>query len=83
VKKKRRSRAVNPKSPKLLERIAQGMSIAEAGRRAGYTTRSASHRAYERLELEIPDRLNALGCPVDKVLAQLISKLEAKETKIG
>jgi hypothetical protein len=59
------------------------MSIAEAGRRAGYAAPQSSHRAYERLKLLIPDKLKALGCPVDKVLMKVISKLEAEETKMG
>jgi hypothetical protein len=36
VKKKRRSRAVNAKSFKKLKGVARGLSLAEAGRRAGY-----------------------------------------------
>jgi hypothetical protein len=83
VKKKRRSRAVNPKSIKMLAGVAQGLSLAEAGRRAGYAHPQSSHRAYERLKLEIPGRLEALGCPVDKVLMKVISELDAEETKLG
>jgi hypothetical protein len=83
VKKKRRSRAVNPKSLKMLEGVVQGLSKAEAGRRAGYAHPQSSFRAYERLKLEIPGRLNALGCPIDRVLKKVISKLDAQETEIG
>jgi hypothetical protein len=81
-KERRRSRSVmNRKRVKLLRGLAQGMNISEAGREAGYYNRQSAHRAYERLKLQIPGRLNALGCPVDKVLTKLISKLDAKETK--
>jgi hypothetical protein len=37
----------------------------------------------KRLKLEIPGRLEALGCPIDKVLNLLIEELEAEETKLG
>jgi len=83
VKKKRRSRAVNPKSLKMLAGVAQGLSLAEAGRRAGYAHTSTSYKAFQRLKLLIPKRLDALGCPVDKVLMTVISKLGAMETKMG
>jgi hypothetical protein len=83
VKKTRRSRVVNPKSLKMLEGVVQGLSLAEAGRRAGYAHPQSSFRAYERLKLEIPGRFEALGGPVDKVLKKVISKLEAQESKIG
>jgi hypothetical protein len=83
VKKKRHSRAVNPKSLKMLEGVVQGLSKAEAGRRAGYAHRQSSFRAYERLKLEIPGRLEALGCPLDKVLMTVIEELDAEETKLG
>jgi hypothetical protein len=63
----------------MLAGVAQGLSLAEAGRRAGY----AHLRAYERLKLEIPGRLDALGCPVDKVLKMIIEELDAEETKLG
>jgi hypothetical protein len=83
VKKKRHSRAMNPKSLKMLEGVVQGLSKAEAGRRAGYAHPQSSFRAYERLKLEIPARLDALGCPVDKVLKMIIEELDAEETKLG
>jgi len=83
MKKRRRSRAVNPKSLEMLQGVAQGLSLAEAGRRAGYAHPQSSFRAYERLKLEIPGRLDALGCPVDKVLMKVISELDAEETKLG
>jgi hypothetical protein len=81
---RRRSRSVmNQKRVKLLEGIAQGMNVSEAGRYAGYGPASSAHRAYERLKLETPDKLNAMGCPVERVLKKAISELEAEETKIG
>jgi len=83
MKKKRRGLAVNPKSLKMLEGVARGLSLAEAGRRAGYAHTSTSYKAFHRLKLLIPERLDALGCPVDKVLMTVISKLEATETKMG
>jgi hypothetical protein len=83
MKKKRRSRAVNPKSVKMVAGVTQGLGLAEAGRRAGYAHPQSSFRAYERLKLEIPGRLDALGCPVDEVLMKVISELNAEETKLG
>jgi hypothetical protein len=81
-KQRRRSRSVwNQKRVRLAKGIAQEVNISDAGRCAGYSRASSAHRAHERFTLEIPDKLKALGCPVERVLQKIISKLDARETR--
>jgi hypothetical protein len=80
-KKRRNTVRINQKRIKLLEGIAQGMNVSEAGRAAGYSHAQSAHEAVRRMENFIPDVLNRIGCPIEKVLKKLDAKLDAKETK--
>jgi hypothetical protein len=80
-KKQRQSVRMNRKRIKLLKGIAQGLNVSEAGRAAGYSHAQSAHEAVRRMENFIPDVLNRIGCPIEKVLKKLDAKLDAKESK--
>lgn len=70
---------------RLLRGISRGMTITEAGVRAGYVHRQAAHRAFKSIQLWIPQALEGAGYSVDEMLTELIEKvreqMEAKKTR--
>lgn len=77
----KRHRTVTPQQRKLLTGIAKGMTISAAGRAANYSHAQSAIHAYHRMREKVPAVLEALGCPIEKVLQKVVDKLEAKETK--
>jgi phage terminase small subunit len=68
------------KRTKLLQGIASGMNVSEAGRAAGYSNAQSAHRSLNRIRLQLPDILESMNVPVEKVIKKLAAKMEAKET---
>jgi hypothetical protein len=68
------------KRTKLLQGVASGMNISEAGRAAGYSNAQSAHRSLDRIRLQLPDILEKMNVPVEKVIKKLVAKMEAKET---
>jgi hypothetical protein len=66
---------------KLLQGIASGMNVSEAGRVAGYSNAQSAHRSLHRIRLQLPDILEKMNVPVEKVIKKLAAKMEAKETR--
>jgi hypothetical protein len=66
---------------KLLQSVASGMNVSEAGRAAGYSNPQSAHRSLHRIRLQLPEILEKMNLPVEKVIKKLAAKMEAKETK--
>jgi hypothetical protein len=69
------------KRTKLLQGIGSGLNVSEAGRAAGYSNAQSAHRSLDRIRLQVPDILEKMNIPVEKVIKKLASKMEARETK--
>jgi hypothetical protein len=68
------------KRTQLLQGVASGMNVSEAGRAAGYSNAQSAHRSLNRIRLQLPDILEKMNVPVEKVIKKLAAKMEAKET---
>jgi hypothetical protein len=68
------------KRAKLLQGIASGLNVSEAGRAAGYSNAQSAHRSLNRIRLQLPDILERMNIPVEKVIKKLAAKMEARET---
>jgi hypothetical protein len=68
---------LNLKRKKLLEGVRRGLNISEAGRVAGYGTAQSSHRAMNLIRLHMPDVLDKIGLPAEKLLKELAKQLNA------
>jgi hypothetical protein len=81
----KRNQRLTTQQRALIKGLNQGLTIADAGRKAGYSARQASHTAYKSLRLRFHDVLERANLSVDQILTETIqkqrSKLEAKETK--
>jgi phage terminase small subunit len=64
----------------LLQGVASGLNVSEAGRAAGYSNAQSAHRSLHRIRLQLPEILEKMNVPVEKVIKKLSSKMEAKET---
>jgi hypothetical protein len=80
-KRRRNTGRTNLKRTKLLKAIGQGMNISEAGRAAGYGTSQSAHRALKRMEFYLPEILDRIDIPAEKVLQKFKDQLDARETK--
>jgi hypothetical protein len=58
---------LSPKQKKLVKALGSASSVAEAGRIAGYSDRSAAHRALATIELKMPELMDREGL-TDEVL---------------
>ena len=56
------------------------MNVSEAGRAAGYSNAQSAHRSLHRIRLQLPDILEKMNIPVEKVIKKLAAKMEARET---
>jgi hypothetical protein len=70
----------NSKRTKLLQGVASGMNVSEAGRAAGYANAQSAHRSLHRIRLQLPDILDKMNIPVEKVVKKLKAQMEAMET---
>jgi hypothetical protein len=70
----------NSKRTKLLQGVASGMNVSEAGRAAGYANAQSAHRSLHRIRLQLPDILDKMNIPVEKVVKKLKAQMEARET---
>ena len=81
----KRNQRLTTQQRALIKGLNQGLTIADAGRKAGYSARQASHTAYKSLRLRFHDVLERANLSVDQILTETIQKqrgkLEAKETK--
>jgi hypothetical protein len=71
---------MNRKRRKLLEGVSRGLDISEAGRVAGYGTAQSAHRAMNLIRTRMPDALDKVGFPAEKLLKNLEKSLEATKT---
>jgi hypothetical protein len=51
----------------LIARLNEGLTIADAGRKAGYSCKQSSHVAYKTLCLRSHDALERAGLSVDQI----------------
>src|SRR5450631_4656491 len=65
---------------KLLQGVASGMNVSEAGRAAGYSNAQSAHTSLNRIRLQLPNILEKMNVPVEKVIKKLAAKMEARET---
>jgi hypothetical protein len=73
---------LTPKQKKLVEALPTSDSVAQAGKRAGYSDRKAAHRALKNVSERAPEVLERLGLTVEHVVDKCLRPLmEAKETK--
>lgn len=72
---------MNKKRSRLLQGIADGLSTAEAGRRAGFGTRQAAYKSLKLIRLNLPELLDKADLGVYKLLSGFKESLEATETK--
>jgi hypothetical protein len=56
----------------LIEGLNQGLTIADAGRKAGYSAKQASHTAYKALRLRFHNVLERADLSVDQILTETI-----------
>jgi hypothetical protein len=71
---------MNKKRKKLLESVARGLNISEAGRAAGYGTAQSAHRAMNLIRIHMPEVLDQVGLPAEKLLKNFASSLKATKT---
>ncbi len=70
------------KQSKLLQELPKSNSVAEAGEKAGYSDRTAAHRALKNVSERTPEVLERLGLTVEHVVDNCLRPLlGAKETK--
>jgi hypothetical protein len=75
----RNTARTNKMRTKLVQGIAQGMNVSEAGRQAGYSYPQAAHLALKGIRLQMQDILERMDLPIEKVLrAVLVPGLEAE-----
>lgn len=83
-KKRNGTRPLTKRQKELAEGVAQGLTIKDAGRQAGYPSKQSAHRAFQVIKLRFHPALEAKGYNVDQVLTEIFEKLrekmEAKET---
>jgi hypothetical protein len=81
-RKLRRNRLLqmNAKRRRLLQGIAEGLCISEAGRAAGYGTAQSAHRAMNLIRIHMPEVLEKIGVPAEKVLKNFVRSVNAKKT---
>jgi hypothetical protein len=77
---------VSPRETRLLKYLAQGMSITDAGRKAGYADHGyvgqIASQALRNLRTKMPDKLNMHGLTDDAAIENYLKPaLEAMETK--
>jgi hypothetical protein len=76
---------LNDKQAKLIRYLRQGLTISEAGRRAGYGRPQTAHRAFKAIRLRFHPALQRAGIDAEQILIDTIltqySKLTATETK--
>jgi hypothetical protein len=76
---RRNTARTNKMRTKLLQGIANGMNVSEAGRQAGYSHAQAAHLALKGIHLQMQDILERMDLPIEKVLrAVLVPGLEAE-----
>lgn len=83
----RKPNGLDARRRRLLEGVSQGMSIAEAGRNAGYAYRQSAHRAFESIALRFPEALAAVvnpgeDCSVVRIFEKLRNLQDAKKLTI-
>jgi hypothetical protein len=71
---------MNAKRRRLLQGIASGLNVSEAGRAAGYGTAQSAHRAMKLIRTHLPEILEKIGLPAEKVLKNFIKSVNAKKT---
>ena len=78
------TRPLTKRQKKLAEGVARGLTIKDAGARAGYPSKQSAHRAFQVIKLRFHPALEAKGYNVDQVLTEIFEKIrekmEAKET---
>lgn len=79
----RRAQPVSRQQQHLVKLIVvKGLSVAEAGRRCGYSTRQAAHLAYRNLLKRVGKAMIDVGYPIDRLMTEkLIPLLSAKEIR--
>jgi len=70
----------NSKRTRLLQGVASGMNVSEAGRAAGYANAQSAHRSLHRIRRQLPDILEKMNIPVEKVVKKLKAQMEATKT---
>jgi hypothetical protein len=82
VTKSRRTRGLqmNAKRKNLLRGIASGLNVSEAGRAAGYGTAQSAHRAMNLIRIHMPEVLDKVGFPAEKLLKNMAKSVEATKT---
>lgn len=68
---------LNAKRSKLLRGIAAGLNVSEVGRAAGYGTAQSAHRALNLIRIHMPEVLDKIGLPAEKLLKNLIKSVNA------
>jgi AraC-like DNA-binding protein len=76
--RKRGPNRLDARRRRLLQGISQGMTIAEAGKLAGYAHRQAAHRAFRSIQVHLPEALENAGYSVDNVLTEIYQNLRAQ-----
>jgi hypothetical protein len=74
---RRNALRMNQKRKKLLEGVSRGLNISEAGRAAGYGTAQSAHRAMNLIRIHMPEVLDKIGFPAEKLLKNLIKSVDA------
>lgn len=65
----------------LAQGVADGLSIAEAGRRAGVAHRQSAHEMYNSVREQLPALMDGVGLDVRSILCRIREKCDAHETK--
>jgi hypothetical protein len=71
---------LSPKQKKLVKALGSASSVAEAGRIAGYSDRSAAHKALATIELKMPELMDREGL-TDEVLVNNYLRPGLESTK--
>jgi hypothetical protein len=71
---------MNAKRKNLLQGIASGLNVSEAGRAAGYGTAQSAHRAMNLIRIHMPEVLDKVGFPAEKLLKHFKRSLTATKT---
>jgi hypothetical protein len=76
---RRNTARTNKMRTKLLQGIAKGMNVSEAGREAGYSHAQSAHLALKGIRMQMQDIVERMDLPIEKVLkAVLVPGLEAE-----